>query len=677
MRHIPASLSIATILLANQPQNIERDFLTTLSEVSEIASATKLNIDKTPSTVTVLKQDFIQKTGAKTLYDLLCYIPGIEVAMTPSGKRQIIIRGVKNSYRDKIKFLINGTEVTNNFYTNQFYYYNFPANLIKRIEFTKTPDSVRYGANAFLGVINIITLDENDENSVSLYIADISHNQITAFNSFYYSGIIFTIDAYKSYAHPKQTAPSIVQIDLQTHTAKPFRNSLAAHTLEKNSGVGIRAKKGEWTLEYRYLYYKKGNFFGISRVPPITHDKSVHLQHQFLTLSYNHFFNPLWKIDAKTGIKVYSWNGEFRAFPYDLQPTNNPNKDLVFGAYFNEREYFATSDIKYIGDIHQLQIHLDIKYAEPNKEYYLQYVPMLNNYAHLPGPVKKDISRQILGIGIEDLYNLSKRLSITVGARMDRYNSFDNKLSYKLGFVYNIDNTNTIKFLHNHAYRAPSWIELYANAAAEFNGDANLKPEEIQMSEIQYLTSFSNQDKCKFNLFYGKTGNTIDRFVDASGMRRYKNLGTYNIEGYEISYTHIWPKASLQLRFAKNFDKRNYKKSPRDNTKYLGIRKTLFNVNFDCDIGFVHSHTFFKWGSGIDTPSYIPNVNPCVSLNQVFTLQANSFEWQFGVDNLTNKKNYYFAGPSDIVGGRYMFVPIEGKIPTAGRRFFFQLRKEF
>ncbi len=658
-------------------QNIEEDFLTTLNEVSEIATATKLNIDKTPSTVTVLKRDFIEKTGAKTFYDLLCYIPGIEVSMTPSGKRQIIIRGVKNSYRDKIKFLINGIEVTNNFYTNQFYYYNFPADLIKRIEFTKTPDSVRYGSNAFLGVINIVTLDQEDNNQATIYTTDKSNNQITLFQKLSFNETKISIDAYRSYSKPNILSPATLRIDLVTHAVSRFRDSIPAHTLEKNSGFGLKASKNEWSFLYRYQYYKKGNFYGISRVTPLQKDRYVHLQHQYGAVEYAKFLNPFWKLEAALGVKSYIWNGEFRAFPYDLQPTDNPERDLIFGAFFHEMEYFAKSDVKYLGDKHQLQIHLNLSYAKPKKSYYLQYVPLLNNYAKLPGPIKSGIHRTIIGLGVEDLYSFTDNLTLTVGARVDHYNSFGYKTSFKGGFVYNIDDKNTVKFLHNHAFRAPSWIELYANTAAEFNGDESLKPEEIRLSELQYLTSFTQKDKLKFNLYIGKTLNTIDRYVDESGLRRYKNLGTFKIKGFEASYTYLWPSALLQLRYAKNFDDRKYKRSPLDLPKYLGIRKDIFNANFDFDIGTLHSHTFFKWGSSIETPPKAPDLESCYTINQIFTIQLDAMEWQFGVYNLTDEKNYYFDGPSDIIAGRYMFVPESGEIPAGGRKIFFRIRKEF
>ncbi|BAF69634.1 TonB-dependent receptor plug domain-containing protein [Nitratiruptor sp. SB155-2] len=668
---------IPTILLSADTQTIEQDFLTTLNEASEIASATKLNIDKTPSTVTVLRKDFIRHTGAKTLFDLMCYIPGIEVSITSSGKKQIIVRGVKNSYRDKIKFLINGVEVTNNIYTNQFYYYNFPADLIKRIEFTKTPDSVRYGDNAFLGVVNVITLDESDEDMVSTYYSSENGYGISAFKSIITEQGTLLLDLHKLYSKPDLLSPTTLKIDTLNDTTTIFRQSTPAHALEKNDGVGITYKNENWTVQYRLQYYKKGNFFGISRVSPLKRDQFVHLQHQFVDVGYQQYLTKDWKIETNVGYKYYIWNGAFRVYPYDLNSTSGPDKDLIIGGNFAEKEMYAKADIKYLSQKHNLQFHIETSYAKPSRAYYLQYVPALGNYAHLPGPIKSDVHRSIFALGIEDLYFINDNFTLTGGLRFDHYNEFGWKFSAKAGLVYNFDPKNTMKCIYNAAFRAPSWVELYANTAAEFNGNESLQPEYINLLELQYIKKFTKTDVLKTNFYYGKTKDTIDRYLSDSGLRIYENLGDYLIRGIEVSYTKLFNHAKLILRYAHNFNKREYQRSPNDQTEYLGIRKNIFSTSFDYDWDHFHSHTMFKWTSKIDTPDIYRDVRPSLSLNQVFTYSLNDLDIQFGVKNITDHKNYAYVTPSELIQNRFQFVPQGWAVPQSGRELFFRIRKSF
>jgi len=136
-------LPVATLLFAKEDANkIDELFLQTINETSEIAMYNRLNIDKIPSAVTIVKQDIIKASGAKTLLDILELISGIEISMNDIGKRQIIIRGMRGKHRDKLKLLLNGVDATNNLHSNQFYYYTFPASLIKRVEVTKTPNAL-------------------------------------------------------------------------------------------------------------------------------------------------------------------------------------------------------------------------------------------------------------------------------------------------------------------------------------------------------------------------------------------------------------------------------------------------------------------------------------------------------------------------------------------------------
>lgn len=679
MKRVMSSIALCSFtLFAQETFNITTDFLTTLNEVSEIASATKLNIQKTPSTVTVLRRDFIEKSGARTFMDLIPYIPGLYTSITSSGKRQLIVRGVRNSYRDKIKFMINGVEVTNNLYTNHFYYYNFPADLIKRVEFTKTPDSVRYGDNAFLGVVNIITLDESNADQISTWIDSDNRHGITLFKSFLFHNYTVAIDAHTIYAKPDIVAPQTFQIDLWQHKAQPFRTPQPAHTLEKNRGVGIAIKKDTWSLQYRNQYYKKGNFFGIARVTPLKHNRSVHLDYQFLQLSYEKFLTPKWKIEIDGGYKYYIWNGAFRAFPYDLQPTTNPDKDLIFGAKISEEMWYAKVNWKYLSNKHNLLTQFATSYAKPKKEHYFESIPAINRYNTTQrGPLQPGIHRSIYAASIEDIYYFNDNLALSGGVRLDHYNEFDTKFSAKAGVVYNIDQENTIKYLVNYAFRAPSWIELYSNTAAEFNGNPKLQPEKILMHEVQFLKEFSPSDMLKCNLFYGKTTDTIDRKYDRSGRRIYENLGTFLIRGYELSYTKLFQNGSLSLHYAQNFDKREYMRQPGDKTKYLGVPTKIFSSNLDCTWGNLSSHTLLKLSNKIYIPENYPDIPGYFSLDQIFTYDAKAFQLQIGITNLTNHKNYISNSPSDIIARRYMFVAQNATYPRNSREFFIRIRKQF
>ena len=681
-------LLFVPLALFAQESNIETLFLETLNEASDIASNERLNIDKTPSTVIILRRNFIEKTGAQTLFELLCYIPGIETSITPSGKKQIIVRGVKSSYRDKIKFLINGVEVTNSLYSNQFYYYNFPTALIKRVEFTKTPDAIRYGNNAFLGVINIVTLDQKDPSLTHFFLSE-NRRQTTLFWHKKLDNYTFQLDGHIYRSSPTLYAPTTFLVDLATHSTTPFRSPVRANTLESNKGIGFTIARGNWTARYRYEYYKKGNFFGISRLAPLMQDQFIHFHHQYFDIGYQKFLTHDLKFEANTGYKYYIWHGAFRTFPYDLKPTNDPDKDLIIGAHIGEETYYAKANFKYFIANHNILLHLDGKYANIDNIYYIQYVPALGstqsslnlgpNAAHLTGKynlLPEDTYRKSFGVALEDLWTLNDKLSIVAGGRYDHFSDFGNNFAHKLGFVYNIDDHHTLKLLHNRAFRAPSWVELYAQSAAEFNGNPKLKAEKIQMSELQWLWRPVSTQTLQVTGYLGKSTNTIDRYLDPqTGLRVYQNLGEFDIKGFEVSFDKIFLHHHFNIAYSQNFDKREYKKSSMDFNHILGTRKRLFHTYLLSSWDRWSLLSYLHYGSPIKTPSQIPDIPHSLCLNETLSYHTKDLTFQFGVKNLTDEKNCRFAPPSELLAGRFMFVLDQERVPNTGREFFFVIQK--
>ena len=669
------------------------DFLKTLNEVSDIATKTKVNIDKIPSNVDVIRRDFILKSGAKTLLDVLKYLPGIEISITSSGKRELIIRGNKSTYRDKIKFLINGIDVTNNLYSNQFYYYNFPAALIKRIEFTKTPDSVLYGGTAFLGVINIITLDEYSDNFANFYVSNKDEYE----GSLFLNMNKFLADIHYSYSKPDIKAPKTYLVDLINETYSIYRNETDANPLEKNAGLGIKYKiNNETSLSYRLQYYQKGNFFGIAKLTPLKDDKNVKLIHQYINFNHTKYLTSEIKNEINTGIKHYEWKGEFRNYPYDFNETidNDPANDIIAGADVKEIEYYFKNTLTYSTEKHNITGLIEAKYAKPYDVYYLQYVESMGNNQnafnlgpnkkHLTGKynaLKEGISRKLLALGLQDMYIINDDFSLIYGARVDKYNNFKPKYLYKLGGVYNFSEYTIFKLLYNRAYRIPSFIELYAQSASDFNGNENLKPETVDMIESILIKKLNENNRFKIVYYYGKNRDYIGReYSLTSGKKIYKNLGEYIIKGYELSFESVYENNKFYISYSHNNNRYNFKNILKGVNMFdwPGVRENL--VKSYVMHNFSDNKTLFVsalYGSKIDLPKYVNDINSYFSLNANYRFKYKNFYINIGADNITNHKNYCFSDPSNIIFHRYLFAQDGGKIPQTGRKIYINIEKSW
>ncbi|WP_457564416.1 TonB-dependent receptor plug domain-containing protein [Caminibacter sp.] len=646
-----------------------QDFLKTLNEVSEIATNSKLNIDKTPSNVDVINRDFIVKSGAKTLLDVLKYLPSISISMTPSGKKQLVIRGNKSVFRDKIKLLINGVEVTNNLYNNQFYYYNFPASLIKRIEFTKTPDAVLYGGNAFLGVLNVITLNSLDDNELSFYGNTKNYFQISFFKK--YNNLL--MDGYYSYSYPEIYSPPVYKVNIQTNSKELFRDNVKINSLEKNVGLGLRYKKENDEILFRFNFYKKGNFYGIENIPPLKRDRFVNFYHTYLEFRHSKYIRYNLKNKIKIGIKNYIWDGGFRAFPYDL---NSSSHDVIAGAKIPEYEIYLKNILTYNSEKHILNAVFDLKYSKPYNYTYYEYIDGITSSYNLKNVFLKHVCRRSLDVGIEDLYILKDNLSFIVGYRLDNYSDFGMHNSYKFGGVYNLNNNSTFKILYNNAFRVPSWIELYANTLGAFNGNPKLKPETISMWEFIFLKTFKN-DKLKTVLYKGLNKNFIGRSLNKeTGKLIYQNLGRYDIKGAEISYKKFYKKTILYLSYSINENKAKLSEKPVINYDYQGVRKRWYKGWLEYT--FNNRSSFFVsslYGSKIKLPSSV-EIGNYFEINCNYIFNKKNLNITVGVNNLTNHKNYFADFPSDVIND-YYFIYADSELPYTGRKIYIRVIKKW
>lgn len=122
------------------------------------ASRKEQPITRAPAAVTVITAEDIHQSGAVTIPDVLRTVSGVDVITFSARDQQVGIRGFNGPLNNKLLVLIDGRSVYNDFLGN-VYWSLFPIAMeeIERIEVIKSPISSLYGANAYSGVINIIT----------------------------------------------------------------------------------------------------------------------------------------------------------------------------------------------------------------------------------------------------------------------------------------------------------------------------------------------------------------------------------------------------------------------------------------------------------------------------------------------------------------------------------------
>jgi outer membrane receptor for ferrienterochelin and colicins len=111
-----------------------------------------------PAAMLVLSQRDIIQRGYNNLTEILVDLPGFDVINTGgSANSTSYQRGYRTPQTSRTLFMIDG-RIENHLWSQQvFMSRQYPILMISRIEVLYGPSSVKYGPNAFLGVINIIT----------------------------------------------------------------------------------------------------------------------------------------------------------------------------------------------------------------------------------------------------------------------------------------------------------------------------------------------------------------------------------------------------------------------------------------------------------------------------------------------------------------------------------------
>ncbi len=122
-----------------------------------------------PGSVSTIDQELIIASGARNITDLLRLVPGMLVVPESGNLTTVNYHGTSPGQARRLQVLIDGRSVYRAGFA-QVSWSDLPVAIedIQRIEVFRGPNTVSYGANALLGVINIITLSAKDTHGTLL-----------------------------------------------------------------------------------------------------------------------------------------------------------------------------------------------------------------------------------------------------------------------------------------------------------------------------------------------------------------------------------------------------------------------------------------------------------------------------------------------------------------------------
>ena len=125
-----------------------------------VLSASRLvqPVGDAPAAVTVLDRETIRASGARQIQELFRLIPGFVVGYRSGHEPSVAYHGLADGYSRRLQVMIDGVSIYSPAWGGVDWR-ELPIGIddIERIEVVRGPNGASFGANAFLGMINIIT----------------------------------------------------------------------------------------------------------------------------------------------------------------------------------------------------------------------------------------------------------------------------------------------------------------------------------------------------------------------------------------------------------------------------------------------------------------------------------------------------------------------------------------
>ena len=498
----------------------------------EVYSASRFmqRASEAPSSVTVISAADIRAYGWRTLADVLRSVRGLYVSYDRNysylGARGFLRPG---DYNTRFLLQIDGNRVNDGVYDETPLGTEFPLDLelIERIEYVPGPGSSIYGANAFFGVINVITRRPQDmEGSTGVLEGGQSGARRAGATQAWRDGggtdWLLSASRYKTDGR-----------DLYyPQYAGPGQGDGIARSLDYDSGRRLFAKAihGPYTLTLLAASRDKGvptASFSQNFNDPRSHTVDAYTS---ADLAYHAELAPTAELNARLYWGDYEFQGDY--------PTGSPdailNRDLVSSRWWGSEVSVLASTAGGHKLLAGAELHDDYRQRQTNQDFDPDYLYLNENH---------DGRRYALYL--QDEVTLRPGLLLNAGLRYDHHVLTGGVFSPRLALVQQWDADTTLKAMYGSAYRAPNNYELYYAAAGAGGQAANpdLGRERIRSAELALVRQLSGNRRLTVSVFRNQVSGLITQ-VDTGELPMFVNAGNAVAHGVEVEYEQNWSNAA-------------------------------------------------------------------------------------------------------------------------------------
>jgi vitamin B12 transporter len=518
---------VAAVFFSSQLQAQEDTTGKLLDEVLLTSNKYPKKQSETGKVVTVINRQQLEKNAGKTLGEILNTVAGTTIigANNNLGTNQTV--SIRGASAGNVLILVDGIPVNDPSVNNNYFDINFfTVDQIERIEIVKGGQSVLYGSDAVLGVINIITRKAGAGKFNSN--AGISAGSYATFKqNIGLNGRNKTINYLLGYTHLNSNGFSAAYD--KNNTGGFDKDGIDQHVINGRLGIQL-SNRLEAIVFSSYSHYKTDL------------DASAFTDEKDYTVKNDN-------VQGGAGL-VFSHSKGSLHFNYDF---NYVEREYLDDSAFRGSPYVNYSKGRYIGRTHYAELYNNWKwtnwellagadYRLNNTDQFYFSTGVFGPYA--PPAWKAKMSQVSPYASV--VYKDKNGFTTEFGGRWNHHSEYGSNFTFNINPFYLLNNK--VKLFANlySSFKTPTLYQLFDPSA----GNTELDPEKGIIGEAG--TEIFTRQSFRFRLvgFYRRTKDAIVYTFNPSGFTtRYLNVSKQDNYGAELEANYTINKWNIAANY--------------------------------------------------------------------------------------------------------------------------------
>lgn len=504
----------------------------------EVTAATKgaVHASEAPSIVTVIPRAAILARGYRSVGEALAGVPGLYV-IDDLVTSNVSIRGIHggaDSWSRLVKVMVDGRPVT--FYSTggtllgpEF----FPMDAIESIEVIRGPASALYGANAFLGVINIVSRKSEVESYLRVGgEIGLIRESLSEGGSLF--GSVASESPHKASFVVAATAQRLDRSGLGAPPSSPqferYRGELSKNDISRPVSVFA---KGIWdgeelgTVELRLIHQRMNAHAAFSEISALAAKNRFAVVNTILRADYKRFF-----LGDQLHLGVFASGTLGETLPMEVLDA----ADVAFTVRRKRKNVAGEVgvDLRYSYDTHSILAGVDYLLDRDSGDTLFQ---VSRQNGDMVRRVKgRDFTYSDLGLFVQAVAYPLSGLGVIAGVRYDYNSVWDDTFNSRVGVVYEVSPGIRVKTLYGSSFVPPAPTQLHAepvNSGGVRGNSDNLESQTAKTLETALSYQLGEHLSLQINGFWTRIEERIES-VAVGGNLTARNLAdssTFGTEG--------------------------------------------------------------------------------------------------------------------------------------------------